>query len=164
MNAFPILQSTRCVMSCITDEDISVMQQIFDDDLTRKFLPELIPLVRTDKGIRQMLSSLNALFTQDEGIIWAIRLENTVIGFAAVMDLTDSPTILYAIHPNYRQKGYMKECIDVIINYILDKTQCSYIQSEVYIENTPSMHLLQSIGFKVKKKYSRKVLLRRELK
>lgn len=162
MKDFPVLQTPRCVLNRITDEDILVMRQILDDDSTQKFLPELQSLTRTSNEIRQMLSSFDILLSRDEGIIWGGRLNDTMIAFVAVIDLSYNPTIIYAMHPKFRLKGYMKECVEIVVKYILDNTLCQYMQSEVYKENTASVHLLQSIGFMVTNQDKRKIYLRKE--
>lgn len=163
MTEFPVLQSPRCVLNRITEEDIPVMRQIFDDGLTKKHLPELRTLVRTDKGILQMLSSFEAYLTMDEGIIWGVRLKNVMIGFVAIMDLSYNPTVIYAMHPSYRLRGYMKESVAESVKYILDNNLCKYLQTEVYNVNVASIHLLQSIGFKALRQDNSKLYLRRDV-
>lgn len=161
MTNLPVLKSPRCVLNRITEEDISVMRQILNDRLTRKYLSELWTLVNTDEGIMQTLSSFYNLMEQDEGMIWGVRLNNVVIGFVAFMDLSFNPTVIYAMHPTYRFKGYMKECVALSVRYILDSGMCSYMQTEVHNDNTASVRLLQSIGFDVVSKDKLKTYLQK---
>jgi RimJ/RimL family protein N-acetyltransferase len=161
MTNLPVLKSPRCVLNRITEEDISVMRQILNDRLTRKYLSELWTLVNTDEGIMQTLSSFYNLMEQDEGMIWGVRLNNVVIGFVAFMDLSFNPTVIYAMHPTYRFKGYMKECVALSVQYILDSGMCSYMQTEVHNDNTASVRLLQSIGFDVVSKDKLKTYLQK---
>lgn len=149
MTEIPVLQSPRCVLNRITEEDIPVMRQIFDDGLTRLYLSELWTLVETDEGIRQMLSSFHILMKQNEGLIWGVRLNGNLIAFVAFMDLSCNPTVVYAMHPKYRSCGYMKECIALSVKYVLGLGLCSYMQTEVHNDNVVSIQLLQSIGFKL---------------
>ena len=113
MTELPVLQSPRCVLSRITVEDIPVMRQIFNDRLTKKYLSELWTLVNTDEGVKQMVSSFNTFMEQDEGMIWGVRLNDDMIGFVAFMDLSFNPTVIYAMHPTYRSRGYMIECVSL---------------------------------------------------
>lgn len=161
MTEFPVLQSPRCVLNRITEEDIPVMRQIFDDGLTRKYLSELWTLVETDDGIMQMLSSFNLLMKQDEGLIWGVRLNGNLIAFVAFMDLSCNPTVIYAMHPAYRFKCYMKECVALSVQYILDSGMCSYMQTEVHNDNVASVGLLQTIGFDVVSKDELKTYLQK---
>lgn len=161
MTELPVLKSTRCILNRITEKDIPVMRQIFNDRLTRKYLSELWTLVKTDEGIKQMLSSFYTLMAQDEGMIWGVRFNGNLIGFVAFMDLSFNPTIIYAMHPAYRFKGYMKECVALSVQYILDSGMCSYMQTEVHNDNTASVRLLQSIGFDVVSKDKLKTYLQK---
>lgn len=161
MTEFPVLQSPCCVLNRITEEDIPVMRQIFDDGLTKKYLSELWTLVETDDGIKQMLSSFKILMKQNEGLIWGVRLNGDLIAFVAFMDLSCNPTVIYAMHPAYRFKGYMKECVALSVQYILDSGMCSYMQTEVHNDNIASVKLLQSIGFDVVSKDELKTYLQK---
>ena len=160
MTEFPVLQSPRCVLNRITEEDIPVMRQIFNDRLTRKYLSELCTLVKTDEGIKQMLYSFCTFMEQDEGIIWGVRLNDVIIGFVAFMDLSFNPTVIYAMHPTYRSRGYMKESVALSVKYVLGRGLCSYMQTEVHNDNVASVRLLQSVGFDVVKKDNSKLYLR----
>ena len=161
MTDLQVLKSPRGVLCRITQDDIPVMRQIFNDRLTRKYLSELWTLVKTDEGIKQMLSSFYTLMEQDEGMIWGVRLNGNLIGFVAFMDLSFNPTVIYAMHPAYRFKGYMKECVALSVQYILDSGMCSYMQTEVHNDNTASVRLLQSIGFDVVSKDKLKTYLQK---
>ena len=161
MTELPVLKSTRSVLNRITEEDIPVMRQIFDDGLTRKYLSELLTLVETDEGIQQMLSSFKILMRQNEGLIWGVRLNGNLIAFVAFLDLSINPTVIYAMHPAYRSKGYMKECVALSVQYILDSGICSYVQTEVHNTNVASVRLLQSIGFDVVSKDELKTYLQK---
>lgn len=164
MSALPVLLSSHCILNHITDEDVIVLRQLFDDELTKKFIPELRYLVRSDKGIKRMLSSFDALSNENKGMIWGIRLGQlqSIIGFVAFIDLPHNPTIVYAMHPNYRANGYMKESVALAIQYLFGITSCDYVQTEVYNENVASIHLLLSIGFRVQKQNKKKTYLRIE--
>ena len=161
MTDLPVLKSPRCVLNRITEEDIPVMRQIFNDSLTRKYLAELWTLVKTDEGIKQMLSSFNFLMTQNEGLIWGVRLNGNLIAFAAFIDLSCNPTVIYAMHPTYRSRGYMKESVALTVQYVLNNDMCSYMQTEVHNDNIASVRLLQSIGFDVVSKDKLKTYLQK---
>lgn len=161
MTELPVLKSPRCVLSRITEDDIPVMRQLFDDEVTQKYLSELRTLVETDEGIKQMLSSFNILMKQNEGLIWGVQHNGNLIAFVAFMDLSCNPTVVYAMHPAYRSKGYMKECVALSVQYILDSGMCSYMQTEVHNDNVASVRLLQSIGFDVVSKDELKTYLQK---
>lgn len=161
MTELPVLISTRCVLNRMTEEDIPVMREIFDDEQTRKYLSELWTLVETNEGVKHLLSSFNILMKQNEGFIWGVRHNGNLIAFVAFMDLSCNPTVIYAMHPAYRSKGYMKECVALSVQYILDRGMCSYMQTEVHNDNIASVGLLQLIGFDVVSKDKLKTYLRK---
>ena len=98
---------------------------------------------------------------QDEGIIWGVRLNDVIIGFLAFMDLSFNPTVIYAMHPTYRSRGYMKESVALSVKYVLGRGLCSYMQTEVHNDNVTSVGLLQSIGFDVVSKDKLKTYLQK---
>ena len=159
MKEFPALHPQRCIMSRIIAEDIPVYRQIFGDELTKKYLSELQPFVGTYEGIKRILASFDTLLKQEEGMVWGIRLAEILIGFVAFIDLSCKPTVFYAIHPSYRLKGYMKECLSQSVQYVLNGGLCSYVQTEVHNDNVTSIRILQSVGFKILKKDKEKMYL-----
>lgn len=161
MTIVPELKTQRCALNGITEEDFSAMHQIFDDQLSQQYLPELYELVAVQGGLQQMMSSFESYLSQDEGILWGIRVDNNLAGFIAVMDLSDNPTIFYAMHPEYRLKGYMKECIATIVNYLLVNGICDYLQTEVYEDNRLSINILSKNHFVVVAHNEQKIFLRR---
>ena len=83
------------------------------------------------------------------------------MGFIAIMDIPDKPTLFYAMHPAYRSQGIMKECILEAVSFILKNLSCDFIQSEVYKDNVISIKLLQSANFEIIGSDKNKVRLKR---
>lgn len=161
MTEFPTLVSPRCIVNCITGDDIPEMREIFDDELTKRYLPELKSLTRSNDKIKQMLKSFDVLFARNEGIIWGVRSSNTLVGFVAIIDISFNPTLIYATHPAYRQKGFMRECVPLLVRKAFESTKCSYILSEVHNDNKVSIGLLQSVGFCIVNRDRKKTYLRK---
>ena len=147
MKSFPTLQTLRCRLERIGSTDISILQQIFNDGLTRVYLNELNDLVSSKDGIRIFIDSFDRYAGNGEGFLWGIFLNVKLVGFIALMDITYSPSLFYAMHPEHRSQGIMKECVTQVLNYISEINICSYVKSEVYKQNTVSIRLLESIGF-----------------
>ena len=148
MNTCPQIQTLRCKLDNISCDDILVLQQIFNDDITRRYLQELNDLVSSEEGIKIFIDSFNRYAYTNEGFLWGIYLdERILVGFIAIMDISYEPTLFYAMHPVYRSQGIMKECVAQVLNYISENRICSSIRSEVYKDNYVSIKLLSSIGF-----------------
>ena len=147
MKTFPNIVTPRCRLSRITDADIVCLQEIFDDGLTRKFLVELYELINQEDGVLKFISVFEHYRKIDEGILWGIRLERVLIGFIGVMDLSENPTVFYAMHPSYRSQGYMKEGLEYVISFLSAADICTYMYSNVHNDNYSSIGLLESLDF-----------------
>lgn len=147
MNSFPTLHTERCTLSEITQCDIPVLRQILDDAETKRFLPELCEEFSTTESLQQFIASFDKYLLQDEGILWGIRKEDMLIGFIAIMDISSNPTLFYAMHPYYRNNGYMKECIKRTLHFLKKNDTIKNLQTEVFIDNFISRCLLNNVGF-----------------
>ena len=143
----PVLQSSRCVLKGINELDIPRLQDIFNDADSQKFLPELYDLMKTDNEVQTFLSSSRNNLRQGTGILWGTYKEDKLIGFVGITELNNNPTIFYAMHPDYRNQGFMKESVEVAIAYLCDSEQCDHIHTEVYKKNKASIAILKSLGF-----------------
>ena len=96
--------------------------------------------------MHKFLSSFDAYAQNGDGFLWGIWKQSYLIGFVAIMDLSYDPTIFYAIHPEYRNKGYAKEVVaEVVVHYrTISK---SPLHTEVYPFNLASLAVLTFCGF-----------------
>ena len=159
MKSVPVLHTAHCVLSAVTSADIPVLCLILDDTDTQRFLPELCDVLQTEESLKQFIASFDTYLQQDEGILWGIHKEDTFIGFIAIMDIPDNPTLFYAMHPAYRNQGLMKESLKVVIDYIRGKNLFYKLQTEVYWDNNASIALLKDVGFTHQGKIEHKQLL-----
>ncbi len=156
MKSVPTLHSDRCSLTVVTQSDIPVLHQILEDSETKRFLPELCNEFQISDSLQQFVESFDKYLSQNEGVLWGIRINDTLIGFIALMDITTNPTLFYAIHPSYRNNGYMKECIIATIRFVNEAKLCQIIQSEVYCDNVISARLLTNLNFKIYKQSGNK--------
>lgn len=159
MNSFLEINTPRCLLNRITEKDIPGLQEIFNDQLTEKYLPELYELVGLGNGISRFVSAFDSYWTNNEGILWGIRHNESLIGFIAIMDLPENPVLFYAMHPNYRHMGYMGECIYKIIDVLCQKGTYGHIESEVYKDNIVSISLLKAANFEITRSNEQKIFL-----
>lgn len=163
MNTFPKITTSRCELDHICRKDIPILQSILSDNITGKYLPELYDFTTSRDDMKRLLSSFDNLFVRNEGVLWGVFLMNELIGFIAVMDIPDFSTLLYAMHPSHRNKGFMSECITSVIDYISRNKICNYLRSEVYEGNIASIKLLQAANFEIVDRNEQKVFLKRVL-
>ena len=157
MNDFPILTLKDLVFGPIGNDDISVLREIFEDSATRKFLPELYSIVQTDEELKQLIWTFDNLLLNRNGVLWGIRKGKIMMGIVAIIDIPTSPTILYAMHPQHRSQGYMKESVRAIVRFVTENGWCHYVQSEVYNENIVSLNILKEAGFEITGQSEKKI-------
>ena len=159
---FPRINTERCILDQITNNDVNTLLYIIKDKLSKHFLPELYEICKTETDILHIIKSFDYYYHKEEGFLWGIRRYNRLIGFIAIIEISNNPTIFYSMHPIFRNKGYIKECIPSIISYIFDNNLCQHITSEVFFDNKPSLYILLSSGFCIEKKNKEKFLLKKD--
>lgn len=82
-----------------------------------------------------------------EVILWGIRQESLLIGFIGIIGIPDYPSLFYAMHPNYRGKGIMTECVAETVEWFHTIHPTLPLHTEVYKGNIHSIHLLQKNNF-----------------
>jgi RimJ/RimL family protein N-acetyltransferase len=159
MKEVPVLHTARCILTAVTQVDIPMLREILDDADTQRFLPELCEEFRTAESLLQFITSFDNYLAHNEGILWGIRLLQApnLIGFISIMDIPGNPTLFYAMHFNYRNRGYMKDSLSRVLQFADDKKFCKEIQTEVYCANFISEVLLSDIHFMQYRKSEKKV-------
>lgn len=145
----PEIYTNSTLLCEIQDKDISSLRVIFQDKDTQRFLPELYELVKTESGMRQYLVSSRNLFLQGEGILWGIYDSGILEGLVGIIDITSTPTIYYAIHPKYRNKGIMTDVLNFVILYLQQFSICKCLLTEIIVGNIPSQRILTRYGFQL---------------
>lgn len=146
----PTLQSEHCTLNEIERNDIAALRTILSDADTQRYLPDLCDIAQTNDGIKQILKSFRTYLSKNEGVLWGIRKDDTLIGFVATMDLSTNPTIFFAMHPKYRNQGYMQESVRLATQYICDTKLTNELHTEVDVNNIVSQKVLERCGYKVK--------------
>lgn len=159
MMTFPEIRTEYSLLKHISNDSIPILKGIFEDDNTRKYLPELYSLIDTNDGILQFITTFDIYTEKEDGFLWGIHCDNLLVGFVAVMDLSYNPILFYATHPGHRSRGYMKDAISVVVDYLRKNILCNIISTDVYKDNYISIHLLEQLGFNVDKEDNNKVYL-----
>ena len=159
MNPFPEIKSRHSALARISESELDILKEIFDDADTRRFLPELYELLDYPDGLQNFIATFVYYSQNDEGYLWGIKHNGVLIGFVAVMDLSYVPAIFYAMHPAYRSQGFMKDAISAVLDYLEKYTQCHNVSTDVYKENSVSIHILKQLGYSVCKEDDDKVYM-----
>ena len=159
MNTFPTLQTRRCILREISQDETPILREIIEDEQFQRFLPEMYDTVKTEEELLQLMRHFDTYVLNDDGALWGIETEGALTGFIAIMDISYDPILFYAIHPNYRNQGYAKETVSEVVRYFKEKHPNLYLHTEVYKDNHASIAILQSCGFMVSAKENEKIML-----
>lgn len=146
------------MLTHISKDELGLLKDIFDDADTKRYLPELYGLLGSPDGLWNFVDTFDYYTQNNEGYLWGVKHNNELVGFVAIMDLSDIPLLFYATHPNHRSCGYMKEALCAILEYLSSKA-IRKIATDVYKENNISINLLQQLGFCVCKEDDKKVYM-----
>lgn len=163
MNPFPEIYARHSVLTRISESELDILKEIFDDADTRRFLPELYELLDYPDGLQNFIATFVYYSQNDEGYLWGIKHYDELVAFVAVMDLSAIPVLFYATQPNHRSHGYMKDALQSVLGYLSNQKAVRTISTDVYKENSISIALLQQLGFCVCKEDDKKVYMSKVL-
>ena len=158
-NCIPEINAQRSLLNRIFDEDLPQLKEIFEDIETRRFLPEIYELLDSDDGFHVFVLIFDLYARNNGGYLWGIKYDDKLVGFVAIMDLLEIPTIFYAMHPSYRLCGLMKDALHSVINYLREYYDIKTIVTDVYKQNSISITILNKLGFGVYKEDEEKVYM-----
>ncbi len=146
-DGFPVLETERLRLVQIDLRHAEGVAAIYQDRSSYRFLsttgaiaPEDIP----NKILRE-----KALFIEGSVITWAI--ENQAGEFCGYVALQQpgsfSPGLRYATALDQRRKGYMREALDVVMDFVFERLMVSDIVAHIHHRNHLSATLLGKLGF-----------------
>ena len=143
-----LLRTDRLTIRHIEADDWRSIQEIWVDFNTSSFSQYDMPHSTDDEDVRRRIAKWAAASNGTEHIFFAICLDDTVIGYSAFNIREDSHEIGYCFHSAYHGKGYAKESLIALIDY-LRTIGITRITAGTAINNTPSVSLLKSLGFEL---------------
>ena len=105
--------SNKITLSSYNSKDREWLSKLLVEQDVRRFLPHLT----TD--VDKFICDMKIAESKGLGKFWIIRLDNIGIGFISIYDLIENPFIFYAMLPEFRNKGYMQNAIELIENKYL---------------------------------------------
>lgn len=155
----PTIYTNRCKLTRITLHDMDMLRDIIEDSQFRLFMPELYEVVHEVEGMHRFLRSFDNYALEGEGFLWGIWKNTYLIGFVAIIDMSYNPTIFYAIHPEFRSKGFAKEIVAEVVAYFSTISKVP-LHTEVYRSNRASLAVLAFCGFNIVGNKGDKILLK----
>lgn len=84
----------------------------------------------------------------NDHMFFAVCLSGKVIGYFSLNIRDNGYEAGYCFHSLYHGKGYAKESISALITYVRSLGS-RYLYARTALDNTPSVNLLKSVGFKL---------------
>jgi ribosomal-protein-alanine N-acetyltransferase len=150
-NPFPELSTERLLLRRITMEDAPEIFFLRSDQAILQFLSK--EPATNIKEAEDFITSINNNIDNNEGIMWAITLEeNTakVIGsicFWRILKEHYRAEIGYVLDPAYWKKGIMKETIIKTLDYGFSTMGLHSVEARIHPDNIASAAVLESTGF-----------------
>jgi len=93
---------------------------------------------------KQFLNGKNVSFGifKNNNLIGKVKISNIVMG------VFRSGFIGYSIDKEYQGKGYMKEAVNIAVNYAFNEIELHRIEASVLVDNIRSQRVLKTCGFK----------------
>jgi [ribosomal protein S5]-alanine N-acetyltransferase len=164
---FPELESGRLKYRQITSKDAEILFVIRSNKEVMKFMD--VEPMRSIAESENLIKSISESYKSGSGLNWGIveKSTNTFIGYLGFWRIDSRHCrgeIGYALHPDYWNKGYMKETADTLIEFGFRELHLHSIEANVNPENLPSMRLLEKIGFRKEAYFRENFLFRNEFK
>lgn len=144
------INTNRCTIKNIKEEDINDISILYQDKETRKYLGGTIPK-------EEAIIKINEIINNKENV-YTIRDKNNkdFIGLLYLAKYYDEVNIelSYELLSNKYRQGYATECLLQILNY-LKEIGIKKVVAETQKKNKNSIKLLEKLGYKKIKELKR---------
>ena len=142
------LKTERLNIRHIEPDDWKSIKEIWIDFNTSSLSQYDMPHNTDDDDVRERIAKWADASKGTEHIFFAVCLDETVIGFFSFNIREDSHELGYCFHSKYQGKGYAKESLAALIEY-LTTIGIKKLTAGTAINNTLSVSLLKSLGFEL---------------
>lgn len=145
-----VLETTRCIVREMTEDDVDDLYRIYDDPDVKKYLEPLFE--DREKEIGYITDYRKYQYRFYEYGFWMVidKADNKVIGRAGLTNREgfDNVELGYVFDREYRNKGYAEEVCKAIIEYAKDELFINIIDVYVHPDNLRSINLLRKLNFR----------------
>lgn len=142
-----ILTTDRLQIRHIVADDWKSIKNIWEDVNKSEYAQYDKPHNTEDDDVRERIARWANANSGMEHMFFAVCLQNVVIGYIACNIRENGYEIGYCFHSNFHGKGYAKESHRALFEYLYSHG-ITEIFAGTAIKNTPSVRLLESLGFK----------------
>lgn len=145
-----LIQTERLTLRHITESDWASVQRIWEDINTSPYAQYDKPHNTDSVDVCNRIARWAQVSKGTDHIFFAICLCEMVIGYIAFNIRADGYEIGYCFHSDYHGKGYAKKSLSALMEY-MKSIGATKLTAGTAINNTPSVKLLTSLGFKLTK-------------
>lgn len=142
------IKTERLTIRHITADDWRRIQEIWIDFNASAFSCYDMPHNTDNDDVRARISRWAAANSGSEHMLFAVCLGDTLIGYSAFNIRENGYEIGYCFHSAYHGKGYAKESHLALLDYMRE-LGITRLTAGTALDNTPSVALLKSLGFKL---------------
>ena len=142
-----MIKTKRLSIRQVHADDWKAIQAIWADESKSIYAQYDKPNDLDDQSVSCRIAKWASFADNDEHIFLAVCLQDAVIGYVALNKRENGYEIGYCFHSKYHGKGYARESISTILDVMKDKGAVN-ITAGTALNNTPSVRLLASLGFK----------------
>ena len=142
------MHTARLHLRRVAEDDWQSIRDIWVDAKSSIYAKYDICHDTSDEAVRLRVAKWANANRGNDHIFFAVCLSGKVIGYVSLNIRDNGYEAGYCFHSAYHGKGYAKESILTLISYI--RTLGSkYLYARTALDNTPSVNLLKSVGFKL---------------
>lgn len=143
-----LLKTERLNIRHVVADDWKSIRDIWVDFNSSEYAQYDTPHITEDANVQARIAKWAAANSGTEHMFFAICLGETVIGYIAFNIRENEHEIGYCFHSAYHGKGYAKESHLALFDY-LRTLGIKKFSAGTALNNTPSVKLLTSLGFKL---------------
>lgn len=122
-----------------------------------------------EQALNFINNTLNEYRNSDTRFTWGITLKenNKLIGVVSIFFISyvsKRVEISYILNPNYQGKGYMREALLMLVDFIFNNINFIRIQARCTEDNVASEKVLKSIGMKLEGKLEKYWFIKKAFK
>lgn len=150
LQPFPVLNTNRLTLRQITHNDVNEFFWLRNSEEVMKYIQ--LPGFKSIEEAKEKINILKKLTTRNEGINWAITLNNSdkLLGWILLksIDLVNHRAeVGYLLHPDFWRKGIIQEALTAVLDFSFDTLNFHSLEAYVNPENIASISLLEKNGF-----------------
>ena len=142
-----MIKTDRLSIRRVRADDWIAIQDIWADAAKSFYAQYDKPNALDDQSVSLRISKWASFSNSDKHIFVAVCLQNVVIGYVAFNIRETGYEMGYCFHSDHHGKGYARESISAILDVMKDRGAIN-ITVGTALNNTPSVRLLTSLGFR----------------